>query len=80
MGDASGYTRRGPSLDDVVVVCALRTPMTKVCVLQVFNAAVIGIQARRGGLKDTTADELVASVLKAVVDQTGIDPAVGLQT
>ena len=65
-------------MDDVVVVCALRTPMTKVRVSEVFCVTAVSSQARRGGLKDTTADELVASVLKAVIDQTGIDPAVGL--
>jgi len=32
-------------------------------------------KARRGGLKDTSADDLVAAVLKAVIDRTGIAPA-----
>ena len=39
--------------DDVVVVAALRTPITK---------------ARKGGFKDTPADDLVAAVLKGVLD------------
>lgn len=32
-------------------------------------------QAKRGGLKDTLADDLVATVLKATIDRTGINPA-----
>lgn len=58
-GDSASYERRNANLDDVVVVAALRTPMTK---------------ARRGGLRDTTADDLLAPVLKAVVQQTGVEP------
>merc|ERR1712188_147326 len=38
---------------------ALRTPITK---------------ARKGGFKDTPADDLVAAVLKGVLDKTGIAP------
>lgn len=41
--------------DDVVIVCALRTPITR---------------ARKGGLKDTTADDLVATVLHAAMKET----------
>ena len=48
----------GKSEEDVVVVTALRTPITK---------------ARKGGLKDTPADDLVAAVLKGVLDKTGED-------
>lgn len=60
VGDSSAYTRHGVNLDDVVIVAAVRTPMTK---------------AKRGGLKDTTADDLVGTVLKAVIQKTGLDPA-----
>eukprot|EP00210_Caulerpa_lentillifera_P007344 g7020.t1 len=60
VGDSSAYTRQGINLDDVVIVSAVRTPMTK---------------AQRGGLKDTTADELVGTVLKAVLQSTGLDPS-----
>lgn len=35
--------------DDIVITCALRTPLTK---------------ARKGGLKDTLADDLLISILK----------------
>ena len=44
--------------DDVVIVCALRTPITR---------------ARKGGLKDTTADDLVATVLRACLRETNVD-------
>lgn len=46
--------------NDVVIVAAYRTPLTK---------------ARRGGFKNTTADDLLAPVLKAVLERTGLPPA-----
>jgi len=45
--------------DDVVFVCALRTPICK---------------AKRGSFKDTHWTTLLSSVLKEVVARTGIDP------
>lgn len=57
--NASAYERKIDNDDDVVVVCALRTPITK---------------AKRGGLRDTGADDLVATVLSAIVKRTGINP------
>ena len=45
--------------DDVVIVQALRTPITK---------------ARRGNLKDTTPDKLLATAIKAVLEDTGFPP------
>ncbi|TMW62055.1 hypothetical protein Poli38472_009548 [Pythium oligandrum] len=48
-----------PSADDVVVVSALRTPITK---------------AKRGGFKDTTPDVLLGHVLTAVLAQHKVDP------
>ncbi|KAJ0408252.1 hypothetical protein P43SY_004410 [Pythium insidiosum] len=45
--------------EDVVVVSALRTPITK---------------AKRGGFKDTTPDVLLGHVLQAVLTQTKVDP------
>ena len=45
----------------MVVVCAVRTPICK---------------AKKGGLKDTPAEDLLATVLAAVVERTKIDPAV----
>ena len=45
---------------DVVVVSALRTPLCK---------------AKRGAFKSTTTDDLLAPVLAAVVQQSGVDPA-----
>ncbi|KAJ1922153.1 3-ketoacyl-CoA thiolase with broad chain length specificity [Mycoemilia scoparia] len=47
--------------DDVVVVSALRTPITR---------------ARKGGFKDTAPEYLLAAVLKGILDRTKIDPAV----
>ena len=42
-------------------MCAVRTPICK---------------AKKGGLKDTPAEDLLATVLAAVVERTKIDPAV----
>jgi len=47
----------GKTDEDVVIVAAIRTPITK---------------ARKGGLKDTQADDLVACVIKGVLDKTGV--------
>ncbi|KAL3695666.1 hypothetical protein R1sor_009742 [Riccia sorocarpa] len=46
--------------DDVVIVAAYRTPLCK---------------AKRGGFKDTPAEDMLAPVLRAVVESTGINPA-----
>lgn len=62
-GDSAEYERRQGSLDDVVIVSACRTALTK---------------AKRGGFKDTPADDLVAAVLKETIRRTGVEPeAVG---
>eukprot|EP01125_Pyxidicula_operculata_P003708 TRINITY_DN1496_c0_g1_i1.p1 TRINITY_DN1496_c0_g1~~TRINITY_DN1496_c0_g1_i1.p1 ORF type:complete len:422 (+),score=152.77 TRINITY_DN1496_c0_g1_i1:35-1300(+) len=45
--------------NDVVIVCAIRTPIGK---------------AKRGNLKDTHWTDLLATVLKGVVDKTKINP------
>lgn len=63
VGDSAAYERRGVSLDDVVIVSAVRTALCK---------------AKRGGFKDTPADDLVAAVLKETIRRTGVEPeAVG---
>ena len=46
--------------DDIVIVSALRTMLGR---------------ARRGALKDTPVEELLAAVLKATIDRTKIDPS-----
>jgi acetyl-CoA acyltransferase 1 len=46
--------------DDVVIVCAVRTPLTR---------------ARRGGLAQTFHEEMLAHVLKAVLERTRINPS-----
>ena len=50
---------RYPVSDDDVVICAaFRTPLCK---------------ARRGNLKDTLPDDMLAAVLRAVINETGVD-------
>ncbi|XP_071803211.1 3-ketoacyl-CoA thiolase B, peroxisomal-like [Asterias amurensis] len=51
---------RAPLQDDVVVVCAKRTPIGK---------------AKRGSFKDTKADELLSAAFRGVLDETKISPA-----
>jgi acetyl-CoA acyltransferase 1 len=45
--------------DDIVVTCALRTPITK---------------GGKGGFKDTQAADLLIGAFKALIDRSGIDP------
>lgn len=59
VGDSAPYQRLAPAMDDVVIITALRTPLTK---------------AKRGGLKDTDAIDLLATVFKAVIQQSGVEP------
>jgi len=62
-GDFAAYQRKTVDLDDVVIVSACRTPLCR---------------ARKGGLRDTPADDLVATVLKETIARTGVEPeAVG---
>lgn len=62
-GDSAAYERNGGSLDDVVIVTACRTPLCK---------------AKRGNLRDTPPDDLVAAVLKETIRRSGVEPeAVG---
>ncbi|KAF9951088.1 3-ketoacyl-CoA thiolase with broad chain length specificity [Mortierella alpina] len=49
------------SPDDVVIVDAVRTPMTR---------------GKKGGFKDTVPEDLLAAVLIAIKDRTKIDPAI----
>eukprot|EP01018_Ginkgo_biloba_P036840 Gb_04580 [translate_table: standard] len=58
-GDTAAYQRATDFGDDVVIVAAYRTPICK---------------AKRGGFKDTYPDDLLAPVLKALIDRTGISP------
>ncbi|KAI5066059.1 hypothetical protein GOP47_0018683 [Adiantum capillus-veneris] len=59
-GDMAPYERTIDCMDDVVIVEAYRTPICK---------------ANRGGLKDTHPEDLLAPVLRAVVERTGTNPA-----
>ncbi|KAF4043660.1 Thiolase C-terminal domain [Phytophthora infestans] len=56
---ANGSPAPATPKEDVVIVSALRTPITK---------------ARRGGFKDTTPDVLLGHVLQAVLKQAKVDP------
>ncbi|KAJ3672159.1 hypothetical protein LUZ60_006880 [Juncus effusus] len=59
-GDSAAYQRSSSFGDDVVIVAAYRTPICK---------------AKRGGFKDTFPEDLLSTVLKAVLDNTKIDPS-----
>ncbi|KAJ0236143.1 3-ketoacyl-CoA thiolase 2 [Hirschfeldia incana] len=59
-GDSAAYQRTSLYGDDVVIVAAQRTALCK---------------AKRGSFKDTYPDELLASVLRAVIEKTKLDPS-----
>ncbi|XP_022138475.1 3-ketoacyl-CoA thiolase 2, peroxisomal-like [Momordica charantia] len=59
-GDSAAYQRSSVFGDDVVIVAAYRTALCK---------------SKRGGFKDTHADDLLAPVLKALIDKTNLDPS-----
>ncbi|XP_057549778.1 3-ketoacyl-CoA thiolase 2, peroxisomal [Amaranthus tricolor] len=58
-GDSAAYYRTSAFGDDVVIVAAYRTPLCK---------------AKRGGFKDTFPDDLLATVLKALIEKTNLNP------
>lgn len=58
-GDSAAYPRNSSFGDDVVIVAAYRTAICK---------------AKRGGFKDAYPEDLLAPVLKALVDKTKVDP------
>ncbi|KAL8139827.1 hypothetical protein V2J09_005848 [Rumex salicifolius] len=57
---SSAYERRIAYDDDVVIVAAFRTAICR---------------AKRGGFKNTYPDELLASVLKGVIEKTNLNPS-----
>ncbi|XP_076889141.1 3-ketoacyl-CoA thiolase 2, peroxisomal-like [Bidens hawaiensis] len=59
-GDSAAYQRNSVFGGDVVIVAAYRSPLCK---------------AKRGGLKDTYPDDILAPVLKAVIEKTNLNPA-----
>ncbi|XP_041002997.1 3-ketoacyl CoA thiolase 1, peroxisomal-like [Juglans microcarpa x Juglans regia] len=59
-GDSAAYHRTAAFGDDVVIVAAYRTAICK---------------ARRGGFKDTLPDDLLAPVLKALIENTKLNPS-----
>ncbi|XAR58707.1 Acetyl-CoA C-acyltransferase [Bertholletia excelsa] len=58
-GDSAAYHRTAAFDDDIVIVAACRTAICK---------------AKRGGFKDTPVDDLLAAVLKAVLEKTKVNP------
>ncbi|GMH20418.1 hypothetical protein Nepgr_022259 [Nepenthes gracilis] len=59
-GDSGAYERTAGFGDDIAIVAACRTAICK---------------SRRGGFKDTPPDDLLATVLKALIDKTNINPS-----
>ncbi|KAF7150739.1 hypothetical protein RHSIM_Rhsim02G0053400 [Rhododendron simsii] len=59
-GDSAAYHRSSVYGDDVVIVAAYRTALCK---------------SKRGGFKDTYPDDLLAPVLKAVIEKTNVNPS-----
>ncbi|PRQ25579.1 putative acetyl-CoA C-acyltransferase [Rosa chinensis] len=59
-GNSAAYHRTAAFGDDIVIVAAYRTAICK---------------AKRGGFKDTLADDLLAPVLKAVIERTNLNPS-----
>ncbi|KAL0349100.1 UNVERIFIED_CONTAM: 3-ketoacyl-CoA thiolase 2, peroxisomal [Sesamum angustifolium] len=59
-GDNSAYHRSTVFGDDVVIVAAYRTPLCK---------------SKRGGFKDTYPDDLLAPVLRALIEKTNVNPS-----
>ncbi|GAV69065.1 Thiolase_N domain-containing protein/Thiolase_C domain-containing protein [Cephalotus follicularis] len=59
-GDSSAYQRTSVYGDDVVIVAAYRTALCK---------------SKRGGFKDTYPDDLLAPVLKALIEKTNLNPS-----
>ncbi|KAL5794848.1 hypothetical protein ACOSP7_003442 [Xanthoceras sorbifolium] len=59
-GESAAYRRQAAFADDVVIVAAYRTAICK---------------AKRGGFKNTKADDLLAHVLKALIEKTKLNPS-----
>lgn len=59
-GDSAAYHRTAAFGDDIVIVAAYRTAICK---------------AKRGGFKDTLPDDLLAPVLKALIEKTNLNPS-----
>ncbi|PPE01170.1 hypothetical protein GOBAR_DD01813 [Gossypium barbadense] len=59
-GDSAAYQRTNVFGDDVVIVAAYRTALCK---------------SKRGGFKDTYPDDLLAPVLRAVIEKTHLNPS-----
>ena len=64
--------------DDVVIVSAVRSAVTKVCTsLSLLHPSAHPwlCQAKKGGFKDTRPEEILSGVLRAAYTKAGLDPA-----
>jgi acetyl-CoA acyltransferase 1 len=64
--------------NDVVIVAAVRSAMTKVPfdVLSFpLSSLTFACQAKRGGFKDTRPEEILSGILRAVYTKVNLDPA-----
>ncbi|VFQ72935.1 unnamed protein product [Cuscuta campestris] len=59
-GDSAAYARTCVYGDDIVIVAAYRTPICK---------------SKKGGFKDTYPDDLLASVLRGLIEKTNLNPS-----
>ncbi|KAK3187805.1 hypothetical protein Dsin_027366 [Dipteronia sinensis] len=59
-GDSAAYQRTSAYGDDIVIVAAYRTALCK---------------SKRGGFKDTYPDDLLAPVLRALIEKTNLNPS-----
>ncbi|CAA3003349.1 3-ketoacyl- thiolase 2, peroxisomal [Olea europaea subsp. europaea] len=59
-GDSAAYHRTSVFGDDVVIVAAYRTALCK---------------SKRGGFKDTYPDDLLAPVLRTLIEKTNVNPS-----
>ncbi|XWS13492.1 hypothetical protein CRYUN_Cryun36dG0041400 [Craigia yunnanensis] len=59
-GDSAAYQRTNVFGDDVAIVAAYRTALCK---------------SKRGGFKDTFPDDLLAPVLRALIEKTNLNPS-----
>ena len=65
------------SADDVVIVAAVRTAITKVSYPSLFMwpETRLMFQAKKGGFKDCLAEDLLSAVFTEVVKRAKVDPA-----
>ena len=60
--------------NDVVIVSAVRTPITRVSVFYLSKPRFSQTQARKGGLAGTLPEKLLAHAFKEAVKRANVDP------